>query len=143
MHSGAYIEVWERTGRIVGRMNFFDDDLPRSAEELRIFHRALGKAIERMEEESAKLEMPPLDVKGGPTSLEDLKIMLGLVMVEEHMPPESMLEALTQEQREEVAEWCGDCHFEASDNDVVAGPMPTCLRDQLSDDHFYKDWRVK
>lgn len=142
-HPGAYIEVWERNGRIVGRTHFFDSDIPRSAEQLKIFHRALGKAIERMEKESAKRELPPLDVKGTPPTLEMLKSMLGLVMVPEYMPPDSVLEKLTETEREEMAEWCGDCHFEASDNEVIAGPMPPCLRDQLPADHFYKNWRVK
>jgi hypothetical protein len=48
--TGAYVEVFERNSKIVGRMNYFDSDHPRTAEELRAYYRALGKAIEIMED---------------------------------------------------------------------------------------------
>ena len=51
---GAYIELFERGGKRVGRMNFFDGDTPRTADELRKFHSALGRAIETIEEKEEK-----------------------------------------------------------------------------------------
>ena len=77
-----------------------------------------------------------------PITLEMLQDMLGLVMTTKDLPEEKQLEKLTQEEREEIAKWVGDCHFEASDNEVHAGPMPPVLRDKLSEDHTYKTWRV-
>lgn len=77
-----------------------------------------------------------------PITLEMLHDMLGLVMTAEEIPEEKVLDALTQEERDEVAKWVGDCHFEASDNDVSAGPMPPVLRDKLPEGHMYKTWRV-
>jgi hypothetical protein len=77
-----------------------------------------------------------------PITLEMLHDMLGLVMTAEEVPEEGMLEQLTQPERDEVAKWVGDCHFEASDNPVHAGPMPPVLRDKLPEGHTYKTWRV-
>lgn len=43
--SGAYIEVWERDGKLGARMNFFDGDEHRKLDELRRFATALDRAI--------------------------------------------------------------------------------------------------
>lgn len=142
--SGAYIEVFERDGKIVGRMNYFDSDWPRGPKVLRAFHKALGAAIELMENDDAS--------ESEPVTTEILMDLLGLVMAKSgdtimavdlsDVPSADTLEKLTPEQREELAQWASDCHFEASDNDVTAGPLPAYIRDQLPDDHFYKNWRV-
>jgi hypothetical protein len=47
--SGAYIEVFERSGSVGARMSFFDSDHLRGAGELKAFHRALGAAIDLIE----------------------------------------------------------------------------------------------
>ena len=78
-----------------------------------------------------------------PITMEMLTDMLGLVMTPEEIPPEDVLEPLTQPERDVIAKWCGDCHFEASDNPGRAGPMPALLRDKLPKDHAYKNWRVE
>lgn len=129
--SGAYIEVFERDGKVVGRMNFFDSDWPRGPKVLRAFQRALGAAIELMEAEIHK-----------ETPLPNLVSILGMILGEESMPDEKLLAKLSPEEREAVAKWAFDCHLEASDNDVDVGPMPACLRDQLPEKHFYKHWRT-
>lgn len=49
--TGAYIEVFERDGRPVARMNFFDGTCPRPVEELVKFHKALSKAIALLKED--------------------------------------------------------------------------------------------
>jgi hypothetical protein len=152
--SGAYIEVFERGGRMVGRMNFFDSDTPRGPKELRAFHRALGRAIKVMEE---KTDAPTPE----PVSLEALHDMLCRVMGKaavpmghgysdnlfeadyNDVPKFDTLEQLTQEEREEVMVWARDCHIEASDNDVKVGPCPEPLRSRLPDDHRFKTWRVE
>lgn len=88
-----------------------------------------------------------------PVTNEVLQDLLGLVMAktgdtimdvdDSDVPTAEMLEKLTPEQREEVARWAGDCHLEASDNDVHPGPCPEPLRGMLPEDHPYKTWRVK
>jgi hypothetical protein len=77
-----------------------------------------------------------------PITLETLQDMLGLVMGADEVPDDTVLEQLTQPERDEIVTWAADCHFEASDNDVTAGPMPPVLRDQLPEGHIYKTWRV-
>jgi len=87
-----------------------------------------------------------------PVTMEVLTDLLGLIMAKagdtimgvdlSDVPSADMLERLTPEQREEVARWAGDCHLEASDNDVHPGPCPQPLRDLLPNDHPYKTWRV-
>lgn len=54
--TGAYIELFERDGKPVGRMNFFDGDHPRTAAELRNFHKALGTAIEILDDRERETE---------------------------------------------------------------------------------------
>lgn len=58
--SGAYIEVFERYGNPVARMNFFDSDTPRQLDELRTFHAAIGRAIEAMGGPAAQLSFAEL-----------------------------------------------------------------------------------
>lgn len=89
-----------------------------------------------------------------PVTMAQLRDLLALVMAKtggpgifdvdlSDVPTSEMLEKLTPEQREEVAQWAADCHAEASDNDVRPGPCPQPLRNMLHDDHFYKNWRVE
>ena len=73
--------------------------------------------------------------------LEKLKDMIGLVLPSGSFD-DDMLEQLTETEREEFFLWLGDCHLEASDNNVIAGPMPETVRDKLPLDHTYKTWRV-
>jgi len=89
-----------------------------------------------------------------PVTTRVLHDLLGLIMAKSgnsggpfdidlsDVPSDEVLDGLTPEQREEVAEWAATCHAEASDNDVRAGPCPACLRTQLPGDHPYKTWRV-
>ena len=102
----------------------------------------IGHEVEaktRMVTHYEKVSEPDTD----PITMEMLQDMLGLVMTPEELPPEDVLEPLTQPERQEIADWVGGCHFEASDNDCTAGPMPAVLRDQLPEEHTYKTWRVK
>lgn len=80
---------------------------------------------------------PELDADS--ITMEMLQDMLGLVMTPEELPSRDVLEPLTQPEREEVADWVGGCHFEASDNDCTAGPMPAILRDKLPEGHTLQD----
>jgi len=112
---------------------------------------AWPKIIEFYEElvrrERAAAEIPD------PVTMEVLTDLLGLVMAKRgdtimsvdlsDVPTPDTLEKLTPEQREEVARWAADCHFEASDNDVRPGACPEPLRALLPDDHPYKTWRVR
>ena len=47
--NGAYIEVWERDGKLGARMNFFDGDRHIKLDELRRFAKALDRAIKVVE----------------------------------------------------------------------------------------------
>lgn len=73
--------------------------------------------------------------------LETLRDLLGLVMPDP--PSREIVASLTENEREQVADWAATCHLEASDNDVEAGPCPKALRELLPQDHLYKNWRVQ
>lgn len=91
------------------------------------------------------------DPKSDSVTTSTLQAMLLLIMGKSEggvvsdlsdVPSAQLLDKLTPEQREEVADWAASCHAEASDNDVEARPCPEPLRDLLPEDHPYKTWRV-
>jgi hypothetical protein len=78
-----------------------------------------------------------------PIILEMLQDVLGRHDEPEHVPGDDVLEQLMQPERDKVAKWVEDCHFEVSDNLIHAGPMPVILREFVPEDHAYRTWRVE
>lgn len=145
IHSGAYIEVFERDGKPVARMNFFDSDSPRTLEQLTAFYHALGSVLRQMKEE-ARNALTVRDVASALALVLTKPAPAGAGLLDldlSDMPSQKMLEGLTSTERRAVANWARTCHYEASDNLVQAGPMPECLRSLLPDDHPFKNWRVE
>jgi hypothetical protein len=88
---------------------------------------------------------PPRKTKR--SEIDEVISLMSLVIEPYAQPSREELEKLSEEQLEEIMQWCAAMHVAAQDAKGLVGEepgaAPECLRNLLADDHFYKNWRLE